>query len=134
MQIGLSNKAIIITFDDSSFSGTGPLSKFFKVVNGEAKVILTLLSLDCLHLKIIHMPKWQYLGIAYSAPLHYYCIIVSDHHTTPTPPPPLFLNHFFFPTVFFSCCKQNTSLPLVLSPSFSVSKLMIVCSPCMTKG
>ena len=48
---------------NNSFSGKNPQSKFFQIV--KKKVIANFLSsqgLQCLQLKITHMPKWYILG------------------------------------------------------------------------
>ena len=63
MQICLSDKNVIsgnnLFF---FFFWYSSLSKFFKIVKGEVKVFPESLGLDCLQLKIIHMPKWHILG------------------------------------------------------------------------
>ena len=62
MQICLSDKNVISGNNLFFFFWYSSLSKFFKIVKGEVKVFPESLGLDCLQLKIIHMPKWHILG------------------------------------------------------------------------
>ena len=69
---------IIVVSPDDALPGTGPLSLFFRQLEGSSVFLPESLGPDCFQLKITHIPK-RHFGVTHFVPLY---------HLAFQPPPP----------------------------------------------